>query len=332
MPKELTNTEKAALTLLTLGKEAASKILQHLNEHEVKRISRAFLSVSELDRETQFLIAKEFRELLKAGKTVLVDGKEFAKEVISGAFGEQAESLLDYITGAKKESIGQILSDIPPNILISLIQSEYPQTAAFLLSKMNIDQAAMVLQSLGEEEQVDIIIRMATVTNVKSEVVDEVREVLKNQLKGSLLSQDEQVGGPKTAANILNYVDRSVEQRILSEIEESYPELAEEIRNLMFTFDDLKKLDDRSIQTVLKEVPRDVLVLALKTASEEIKNLIYKNISQRAAEMIKEDLANLGPVKVKEVEKAQQQIIDVVRRLEAEGKIAIGGGAEEQYV
>lgn len=332
MPKELTNTEKAALTLLTLGKEAASKILQHLNEHEVKRISRAFLSVSELDRETQFLIAKEFRELLKAGKTVLVDGKEFAKEVISGAFGEQAESLLDYITGAKKESIGQILSDIPPNILISFIQSEYPQTAAFLLSKMNIDQAAMVLQSLGEEEQVDIIIRMATVTNVKSEVVDEVREVLKNQLKGSLLSQDEQVGGPKTAANILNYVDRSVEQRILSEIEESYPELAEEIRNLMFTFDDLKKLDDRSIQTVLKEVPRDVLVLALKTASEEIKNLIYKNISQRAAEMIKEDLANLGPVKVKEVEKAQQQIIDVVRRLEAEGKIAIGGGAEEQYV
>jgi len=332
VPKELTNTEKAALTLLTLGKEAASKILQHLNEHEVKRISRAFLSVSELDRETQFLIAKEFRELLKAGKTVLVDGKEFAKEVISGAFGEQAESLLDYITGAKKESIGQILSDIPPNILISFIQSEYPQTAAFLLSKMNIDQAAMVLQSLGEEEQVDIIIRMATLTNVKSEVVDEVREVLKNQLKGSLLSQDEQVGGPKTAANILNYVDRSVEQRILSEIEESYPELAEEIRNLMFTFDDLKKLDDRSIQTVLKEVPRDVLVLALKTASEEIKNLIFKNISQRAAEMIKEDLANLGPVKVKEVEKAQQQIIDVVRRLEAEGKIAIGGGAEEQYV
>jgi len=332
VPKELTNTEKAALTLLTLGKEAASKILQHLNEHEVKRISRAFLSVSELDRETQFLIAKEFRELLKAGKTVLVDGKEFAKEVISGAFGEQAESLLDYITGAKKESMGQILSDIPPNILISFIQSEYPQTAAFLLSKMNIDQAAMVLQSLREEEQLDVIIRMATLTNVKSEVVDEVREVLKNQLKGSLLSQDEQVGGPKTAANILNYVDRSVEQRILSEIEESYPELAEEIRNLMFTFDDLKKLDDRSIQTVLKEVPRDVLVLALKTASEEIKNLIYKNISQRAAEMIKEDLANLGPVKVKEVEKSQQQIIDIVRRLEAEGKIAIGGGAEEQYV
>lgn len=332
MPKELTNTEKAALTLLTLGKEAASKILQHLNEHEVKRISRAFLSVSELDRETQFLIAKEFRELLKAGKTVLVDGKEFAKEVISGAFGEQADSLLDYITGAKKESIGQILSDIPPNILISFIQSEYPQTAAFLLSKMNIDQAAMILQSLGEEEQVDIILRMSNLTNVKSEVVDEVREVLKNQLKGSLLSQDEQVGGPKTAANILNYVDRSVEQRILSELEETYPELAEEIRNLMFTFDDLKKLDDRSIQTVLKEVPRDVLVLALKTASEEIKNLIYKNISQRAAEMIKEDLANLGPVKVKEVEKAQQQIIDVVRRLEAEGKIAIGGGAEEQYV
>ncbi len=133
-------------------------------------------------------------------------------------------------------------------------------------------------------------------------------------------------------ANILNYVDRKIETRILGELEETQPELAEEIRNLMFTFEDIKKLDDRSIQTVLKEVPRDLLVLALKTASEDIKSLIFRNVSQRAAEMIKDDLSAMGPVKVKDVEKAQQQIIDIIRKLEAEGKIAIGGGAEEQYV
>lgn len=332
MPKELSSTEKAALTLLTLGKEAASKILQHLSEHEVKKISRAFMSVSELDRETQFLIAKEFRNMLKAGKTVLVDGKEFAREVISGAFGENADNLLDYITGAKKESIAQILADIPLNILVGFISSEHPQTAAFLLSKMTPDQAAQVIQAIPEEEQVDIILRLANLGPVKAEVVDEVREVLKNQLRGTLLNRDEETGGPKAVANILNYADRALETRLLGELEETHPELAEEIRNLMFTFEDIKKLDDRSIQTVLKEVPRDLLVLALKTASDEIKSLIFRNVSQRAAEMIKDDLASMGPVKVKDVEKAQQQIIDIIRRLEAEGKVAIGGGAEEQYV
>ncbi|MCS6894494.1 MAG: flagellar motor switch protein FliG, partial [Deltaproteobacteria bacterium] len=167
---------------------------------------------------------------------------------------------------------------------------------------------------------------------VKAEVVDEVREVLKNQLRGSLLTRDEETGGPKAVANILNYAERALETKLLGELEETHPELAEEIRNLMFTFEDIKKLDDRSIQTVLKEVPRDMLVLALKTASEDLKSLIFRNVSQRAAEMIRDDLSAMGPVKVKDVEKAQQQIIDIIRRLEAEGKIAIGGGAEEQYV
>lgn len=331
--RELSSTEKAALTLLTLGKDTASAVLQHLNEQEVKRISRAFMAVSELDRETQFQIANEFRNLMKAGETVLVDGREFAKDVISGAFGESAgEGLLEYITGARKEPISAIIADVPEKILISFVSAEHPQTVAFLMTKMNPDQAALVLQTMNDEAQTDILIRIANLNNVKAEVIDEVREVLRTQLRGTGLSEEEQVGGPKSAANILNFFERNNEERVLTEIEEMYPDLAEQIRNLMFTFEDVKKIDDKGIQTILKEIPRDQLVLSLKTASEELRELLFRNVSQRAAQMIQEDLEALGPVKLKDVEKAQQGIVDIVRRLEAEGKIAIGGGGEEAFV
>lgn len=333
MARELTTTEKSALTLLSLGKELASAVLQHLNEQEVKRISRAFMSVSEVDRETQLAITKEFRNMMKASETLLVDGREFAKDVISGAFGESAgEGLLEYITGARKEPISSIFSDIPDKILNSFIAAEHPQTVAFLMTKMNPDQAAHVLQTMTEEAQTDILIRIANLNNVKADVIDEVREVLRSQLKGTGLNEEEEVGGPKSAADILNFVDRNNEERILTEIEEMYPDLAEQIRNLMFTFEDIKKIDDKGIQTILKEVPRDQLVIALKTASEDLRELLFRNMSQRAATMIQEDLSNMGPVKLKDVEKVQQGIVDIVRRLEAEGKIAVGGGAEEAFV
>ena len=333
MPRELSNTEKAAMTLLSLGKELASAVLQHLQEPEVKRISRAFLALSEVDRETQFGIANEFRKMLKAGETVLVDGKEFAKDVISSAFGESAgEGLLEYITGARKEPISSIIAEVPEKILHAFIQAEHPQTVAFLMTKMNPDQAAMVLSSMGEEMQTEVLVRISNLNNVKADVVDEVREVLRSQLRSSDL-QEEEIGGPKAAADILNFVDRNNEERIITEIEEMYPELAESIRNLMFTFEDVRKIDDKGIQGVLKEVPRDQLVLALKISSPELKELLFRNVSQRAAQMITEDLEAVGAVKRKDVEKAQQGIVDIVRRLESEGKIVIGGGgAEDEMV
>lgn len=333
MARDLNSTEKAALTLLSLGKELASAVLQHLNEQEVKRISRAFMAVSEVDRETQFAVSREFRNMIKAGDTLLVDGREFAKDVISSAFGETAgEGLLDYITGSRKEPISAIMQDVPEKILNGFIQAEHPQTVSFLLTKMNPDQAAMILQRLTEETQTDILIRIANLNNVKADVVDEVREVLRGQLRGSGLNEEEEIGGAKSAADILNFVERNNEERILTEIEEMYPELAEQIRNLMFTFEDVKKIDDKGIQTILKEVPRDQLVMGLKTASQELRDLLFRNVSQRAAAMIQEDLSAMGPVKKKDVEKAQQGIVDIVRRLEAEGKIQVGGGAEEAFV
>ena len=332
--RELTATEKAALTLLSLGKDIAAQVIQNLEEQEVKRISRAFMAVSEVDRETQFDIATEFRNMMRASERMLVDGREFAKDVITGAFGESAgEGLLEYITGSRKEPISAIIADCSEKILTSFITAEHPQTVAFLMTKMNPDQAALVLQSMTEEAQTNILIRVANLNNVKADVVDEVREVLRSQLRGTGLSEEEEVVGAKAAADILNFVERNNEERILTEIEEMYPDLAEQIRNLMFTFEDLKKVDDRGIQTLLKEIPRDSLVLSLKMASPELKELLFRNMSQRAAGMINEDLEATGPVKVKDVEKAQQSLIDVVRRLESEGKIAVGGGgAEDAFV
>lgn len=334
MTRELSNTEKAALTLLGLGKDVASQVLKNLNEQEVKRVSRAFMAVNEVDRETQLSITQEFRKMLKGGDNVLMDGREFAKNVIADAFGEQAgEGLLEYITGSRKEPISAIIQDVPEKILTGFISSEHPQTVAFLLTKMNPDQAAGVLQKMSEESQTDVLIRVAHLNTVKADVIDEVREVLRSQLRGNALTEEEEVSGPKSAADILNFVDRTNEERILTEIEEMFPDLAEQIRNLMFTFEDIKKVDDKGIQAILKEVPRDQLVMALKTATPDLREMLFRNVSQRAAQMIKEDLEAMGPVKLKDVEKAQQGIVDIVRRLEAEGKVVVGGAAaEEQFV
>ena len=333
-PRDLNPAEKSALTLLSLGQEVASQVILHLNEVEVKRISRAFLSVSEIDRETQLQICKEFRTLLKAGETLLIDGREFARQVITSAFGDGVDNnLLGYVTGTRKEPISSILADVPERILTPFIAAEHPQTISFLMTKMNPDQAALVLQTLTEEQQTDILVRISHLNTVRNEVLDEVREVLRASLKGSSASEEEELFGPKAAADILNFVERNNEDRILSEIEEMYPDIADQIRNLMFTFEDVGRIDDRGVQTVLKDVPRDQLVLALKTASPELSQLLLRNMSQRAAAMIVEDLQALGPVKLKDVEKAQQGIVDTVRRLESEGKILIGGsGSDDKLV
>lgn len=320
--------EKAAIVLMSLGKSQAAEVMKYLSETEVKKLSRAFMGVQEVSRDLQQQVAGEFRQMLKAAETLVVDGQEFAKDVISSAFGEEAgDSLLDYISGSRKEPIASILNDIPENMIENFIQIEHPQTIAFLLTKMHPEMAARMLARLPEEMQVDVIVRLSHLNNVKTEVVDEIREVFRGHLRGAGARDEEVVGGPKSAANILNLVERANEERILSDIEESWPELAEQIRNLMFTFEDLKKLDDRSVQTVLKEVPREQLVLSLKTASPGLKDLLFRNISQRAAQMLQEDLETLGPTKLKDVEKAQQAIIDVIRKLEGEGKIAVGGGS-----
>jgi flagellar motor switch protein FliG len=333
MAEEVPNLQKAAVILMSLGKDLAAEVMKYLSESEVKKLSRAFMSVHEVERDLQRTIASQFQTMLRASETVVVDGRDFAKDVIGSAFGtDTGDSLLEYVTGSRKEPLSALIADIPQNIVDNFIQSEHPQTIAFLMTKMGADMAADLLSKMPEEMQTDVLIRVSQLEHVKGEVVDEVREVLRTQLRGVSMGEEEEVGGPKATADILNFVDRGNEERIITEIEEIFPELAEDIRNLMFTFEDVGKIDDRSIQTILKEVPRDQLVLALKTASAELRDLLFRNISQRAAEMLKDDLDTLGPTPLKDVEKAQQGIVDVVRRLEAEGKITISTGSEDVLV
>jgi flagellar motor switch protein FliG len=331
--RTLTNIEKAAVALMSLGKDQAAEVMKFLTEVEVKKLSRAFMAVQEVDRDVQQQVAGEFRKMLKAAETVFVDGREFAKDVISSAFGEDAgDTLLQYITGSKKEPISVLMADIPPNVLENFTQTEHPQTIAFLLSKMTPDLASQLLVKMNEELQTEVLMRIAHLDVVKGEVVDEVREVLRGQLRGVSMREEDDIGGPKAVADILNFVERANEERIVTEIEEMYPELAEEIKNLMFTFEDILRIDDRGIQTLMKEVQREQLLLALKTASPDLKQLLLRNMSQRAAEMLQDDLDSLAPQKLKDVEKAQQSIVDVVRKLEAEGKITIAGSGDEQLV
>ena len=331
--RDLTNVEKAAVVLMSLGKVQAAEVMKFLTETEVKKLSRAFMSVQEVERELQSSIAQEFANMLRAADTLVVDGREFARDVISSAFGSEAgDTLLEYITGSKKEPLSTLLGDIPQNIVDNFINSEHPQTIAFLLTKMPPELAADMLAKMNEEMQTDVLVRVSQLEHVKADVIDEVREVLRTQLRGVSMREEEELGGPKAAADILNFVDRNNEERILTEIEETFPDMAEEIRNLMFTVEDILKLDDRSVQTILKEVPRESLVLGLKTASDELRELLFRNISQRAAQMLKEDLENMGPTKLKDVEKAQQSIIDVIRKLEGEGKIQVSGGGEDVLV
>ena len=284
------------------------------------------MKVHEVDRDTQRAIAVEFHNMLRAAETVVVDGREFARDVIHSAFGDEAgDTMIQYITGAKQEPLSFLIDEVPANIMESFITSEHPQTTAFLLSKMTPETAAGFLNKMPEDRQTDVLLRIANLANVKVEVVEEVRDVLRTQLRGLSSGDDEEAGGPESVADILNFIDRNNEERILAEIEEMYPELAETIRGHMFTFEDIKAIDDRGIQTVMKEIPRETLLLALKTASAELRDLLFRNMSQRAAEMLKDDLDSLGPQKLKDVEKAQQGIIDIVRRLESEGKISVGG-------
>lgn len=329
----LTNVEKAAVMLMALGKDQASEVMKYLTEPEVKKLSRAFMSVQEVGRETQREVGYEFKKMLQAAERVVVDGREFAKDVITGAFGEAGgDSMLQYISGTKKEQIGTLINEIPPPILEAFIQSEHPQTIAFLISKTSPDKAGEILSMMNEELQTDVLMRLAHLDTIKGDVIDEVREVLRGHLRGVGQKEDDAAGGPEAVAGILNFVDRNSEERILAEFQEAYPELAEEIRSLMFTFEDVLKVDDRGIQALLKDVAREDLLLALKTASNELKDLLLRNMSQRAAEMLADDLESLGKTKMKDIEKAQQSIIEVVRKLEAEGKIVIAGSGDDEFV
>lgn len=328
MANKLKGSDKAAILLTILGQEVAPQILKNFNDKEIRKIGQITAKIGDVDPGTVDAVIKEFLEEAKlAGKSIM-GTEDFLKNAVAAAHGrEKADNLLGdiYATSHAMEFLNSVDSKITKNILIK----EQPQTIALILAYMQPDRASQVLAIMPDDMRSDVVIRMSNLDPVSPEILQDIEDVIEEEVKALGALSSEQAGGIEHVAEMFNQMDKSSMTEILTEIEESDPELADSIRSLMFVFEDLLTVDDRGIQTVLKEVSNETLVLALKGASEELRAKIFKNVSARASEMLKDDLETMGPVKVSDVENAQSEIVRTAMRLEEEGKIVLAGTGEE---
>ena len=337
----LSGSEKAAVLLLSLGPDVATEVMRHLAEDEVRKVVQAVSRVRSVGAERLEVVNKEFAEVLSQNPSLAVDGREFAMALLSRAVAVQQEKgkRQDAVALAEFEqsvigdtSLAEALEGVPPPGLASLLESEHPQVAALILAHLDASRAAQTIARLPDALQVDVVERMARIEAVPAGLHGEVGAVLAIQLRGLARPAGSSVGGVRAVAEIVNQLGGELEGKILGAIEEHDAELGAKIRALTFTFDDCLKLDARSLQTLLKEVPREDLLFALKTAAPALSEMIFANISSRAAEILREDMGSLGPVRLTEVEAAQQRIIASLRELQAEGKIVVAGGGGDVLV
>ena len=326
---ELSPFEKAAIVLVSLGKEVSSQVMRSIPDHEIERLTVEIARLKNVDQDTEMAVLNEYYSMLQASEYISEGGIDFAKELLESSVGKaRAESILKKIQDALNPAGFELLKDIDPIHLLEFIRNEHPQTIALILSQLNPGQAAQVLSQLPEDIQTDVSMRIATMEKISPEVIREIESVLDVHLKEVISGNLAASGGVKAVASILNLVDRGTEKSILGNLEMENPELTSSIKNLMFVFEDLLILDDRGIQLILKEVDTKELAIALKAASDELKNKIFKNVSERVATMIQEEMDYAGPMRLSVVEEAQQRIVEVVRRLEEEQQIVIVRGGE----
>jgi flagellar motor switch protein FliG len=330
--------EKAAILLLTLGPEAAAGVFRHLSDQEVRQLSGAIARLRTIPRDQAAAVHEEAWRWLSNREGFLVDGEHFVRQLVESkqvaGTAQEQEVKRELARAAQDESevLAQGLEDVAPQAIAQMLATEHPQVIAFVLAHLPPRQAADVLAALPAPLPADVVHRIAGLKNVPGELLADVGSVLHGQLAGlgtAAQGGASAGGGARLAAEIMNLVDRTVEEQVFTHLQEAAPELSEQIRNLMLTFEDLARLDNRGMQTLLKEIPREDLLLALKTASPTMRDKIFGNMSQRAAEILQDDLGSMGPVRLREVEKAQSNIVAVARRLEEEQKISLGGGTGE---
>ncbi|MDW8003076.1 MAG: flagellar motor switch protein FliG [Deltaproteobacteria bacterium] len=325
---ELTGARKAAILLLTIDDRISKEVLKGLDEREIQLIAREISNLKIISEDLVQRVHEEFVNIVTKRTRTIIDGEDLFIKLLKETLGEErAEAFLEQIQ-AKKGVPGEFLKTCDPKVLAYVLKGEHPQTIALVLSTIGVRKAHEAIINLPEKLQGDVLMRMATLEKVDKKILEEVESVLKEQLEAIGVVEGRQLGGVEMVANILNQMDRSQEVHLLGKIEEKSPELAERIRQLMFTFEDLLKIDDRGIQVLLKEISSEDLTIALKGASETIKDKIFSNMSERARAMLKEDIEALGPIRVSEVEKAQQRIAMVAKKLESEGKIVVSRGNE----
>jgi flagellar motor switch protein FliG len=332
---ELRGVDKAAILINYVGKDAIKVLFQTMDDGDIRKLLHLMSKFKIVPITITKRVLEEYYEMLSESEDFIFSEQMANKDTIIDALGEErARGILGGLnmssgSGRTLES----LEMVDAKSLSTFLVNEHPQTVAVILAHLDPEKKGEVLRRLPEVLQAEVVLRMANLENVDPELITEIDKVLKNQLSNSHTVEQASLGGVQPVAEMLNVMDKNSEQSIMSRLEEKDPLLAEEIRKLMFVFDDIAKIDDRGIQILLKEVPNDKLLLALKTANDDIRNKIFKNISSRAADMLREDLANMGPARLSDVESAQQEIVNAARRLEAEGKIIIArGGTEDAMV
>lgn len=331
---KLSGIQKAAILFITLGPDASAPILKKMPENEIQKITFEIANMPRVKKEIKEEVLKEFVDLNKAKDYIIEGGFEYAKNLLSRALGAQrAMEIIDKVSEITQQyrPFG-IARKADAHQLLNVIMNEHPQTIALILCYLQPDKAAQIMSGLPEELQVDVTKRIAMMSNTSPIVIEEVEEVLEKKLSSVIRSEFATIGGVQSLVDILNNVDRGTEKSILDELDKEQPELAEKIRENMFIFEDIISLDNISIQRVLREVDTKDLALAIKGSSEEVANVIYKNMSKRAAQTLKEDIEYMGPVRLVDVEKAQQAIVAIIRRLDDAGEIVISRGGEDAII
>src|SRR5882672_12235384 len=331
---ELPGVKKAAVLLVSLDQDRAAEILKRLPPEAVEEVSREIASLGEIPTPARRDVFNEFYTLALANSYVSEGGLEYAKSLLRKSLSEEdAKRVINTVTQQVQTTPFSFLQKAESENLLTFIQDEHPQTIALILAHLPPQKASEILVGLPSQKQIEVVKRIANMEQTNPEVIKEVERGLEHRLSDIVSQTFEKAGGVDTVAEMLNLADRSTEKSIMEGLEAEDPDLVEQIRRLMFVFEDIMMVNDKGIQSMLKEVDNDDLALALKTASQELKDKIFKNMSERASQLIKEDMEYMGPVRVSDVESAQQKIVDIVRRLEDAGEIVIAGrGGEKEMV
>lgn len=337
--KKMTGPEKAAILLLTLGEEATAQVFETLSDSEVREISRCMLAIDHIPAKVSEQILEEFAHAQKNRSGFFVRSNEFVKRAISGSGNaERAKKLMAQVSiGMDQLESGakplETIAMMEPRMVASLLGSEMPQTVAVVLSTQRVDHAAKILNYLPEDLQSDIMFRIAKIDKVSPEVLTQIENALQQEIRVVAHKEQHQIGGIGKAVDIINHLGGGADRNLLLNIEKTDRMLAENIRKQMFTFEDLSKMDGRTMQVLLREVNNNQLTMALKSASDDLKDKVFGNISERAAEMIQDDLDAMGPVRLSEVEAIQQEIVKIALQLEEDGKIVLPGrGGQDALV
>lgn len=329
----LTGKQKAAILLISMGPDVSANVYKHLSEEEIEKLTLEISGVRKVGSKEKEDIVDEFHTIALAQDYISQGGIGYAKTVLEKALGnDQAQAIINRLTSSLQVRPFDFVRKADPGQILNFIQNEHPQTIALILSYLEAGQAGQILSELPHDMQADVAKRIALMDSTSPEIINEVEQILERKLSATVTQDYTQTGGIEAVVEVLNGVDRSTERTILEALEIQDPELAEEIKKRMFVFEDIVTLDNRAIQRVIKDVENDDLMLSLKVASEEVKEIVYKNMSKRMVDTFTEEMEFMGPVRLRDVEEAQSRIVAIIRRLEDAGEIVLARGGGDDII